>query len=38
MTSVLTDGHQKLLQVSRHLALNTLLQSLLANILVLHKS
>lgn len=34
----LTDGHQELLQVSRHLALDALLQSLLTHVLVLHQS
>lgn len=34
----LTDGHQEFLQVSRHLTLDALLQSLLSHALVLHQS
>lgn len=34
----LTDGHQEVLQVPRHLALDALLQRLLADVLVLDQS
>lgn len=36
--SFLTDGHQEILQGSRHLTLDALLQSLLTHVLVLHQS
>lgn len=36
--ALLTDGHQEVLQVPRHLALDALLQRLLADVLVLNQS